>query len=524
MRAASRYAAGILLSRLPAPAASAQRRIDTATPMNAPKLQQNRGIIRRFFEQPECLPDSLRTRLEARWAGEPPQLYALADLDGGLRQTEMWVVLGPREIALANRESSGAEGGSEYAMRYIPREAVRKVREEPGLSSTTVSLLAEPDQPALAVIRFSFRQRGAMGAILFVLQQQAEGRDIHPTDADGFYAEAVAEPVKTRQGSVTRDKLSVVWRLVGYLAPYRASFLLGLFAAAAFTAITLAPPMLTRNLIDDIITPYTRGDLALEEAYRAGWMILAILVVIYLSREIFLWLRLRSLTVVGEKVARDLRRTLYDRLHTLSVGFFSRNQTGSLISRVSSDTDRIWDFIAFGVAELVLSALMLCGLAVVLLVLDWRLGLVLILPVPLIFIFIIYMGRKLHRIFMRVWHRWSEMTAVLSDTIPGIRVVQAFNQGDHERARFSRRNEAVLDEAVLISKVWTSHWPVIFFALNVITLLVWAFALPRLLGTADTAPTLTTGTFFAFLLYMGMFVGPLEQFGFLTRMINRSIS
>ena len=487
------------------------------------KQQTNREILRRYFGQPDTLPDAVRSMLVSAWGEEPPQLYAMADLDSGLRQTERWVILGRQEVALAQRDPSG-NGRPEYTLLRFPRAAVRDVREEPGLSSTTVTLLGAPDDPPLAVFRFSYRQRGVIGAILFVLKQQTEGRELHPEEADSFYAETVAEPVRTRQGAVTRGKFSVVWRLVGYLVPYRWSFLVGLIAAAAFTALTLAPPMLTRNLIDDVINPVIYEGLAHAEAYRMGWIILGLLIGIYLLREVFLWLRLRCLTIVGEKVARDLRRNLYDHIHNLSIGFFSRNQTGSIISRVNSDTDRIWDFIAFGVAELLLSALMLVGLSVVLLFLDWKLALVLILPVPLIFAFIYYMGRKLHRIFLRIWHKWSEMTAVLSDTIPGIRVVQAFNQGDHERDRFNRRNEAVLDEAILVSKVWTSHWPVIFFALNVMTILVWAFALPRLLGGPDLSPSLTPGTFLAFLLYMGMFVGPLEQFGFLTRMINRSIS
>lgn len=487
--------------------------------MKLTSLERNRTLLREMVGQPDRLPAALHRQFEERWSGRPVQLYAMTDLDPSLRQTEVWLCLGAERLGIARARPDGG-----YDLRDFERREVTRVREEPGLSSTTLTLMGAPGEPALAVLRYSYRQRAAVGAVCFVLQQQLEGNRVEPDKADEFYASALTETIRQSQSSVEKGRLSVVWRLCRYLYPYRGTFALGLLAAACFIGITLVPPMLTRHLIDSVVAPFLSGDLDPGAAKRTGWWLLGGLTAVLLLRELFLWMRLRTLTVVGEYVARDLRRNLYDHLHKLSISYFSRNQTGSLISRVSSDTDRIWDFIAFGVAELSLSALMLAGLSIVLLTLDWRLGLILIVPVPLIFFFILWMGRKLHRIFLRIWNKWSEMTAVLSDTIPGIRVVQAFNQGDHERRRFNRRNEAVLDEAILINKVWTSHWPVIFLALNLMTLAVWTFALPRMITDAGTVPTLTTGTFFAFLLYMGMFVGPLEQFGFLTRMINRSIS
>lgn len=112
----------------------------------------------------------------------------------------------------------------------------------------------------------------------------------------------------------------------------------------------------------------------------------------------------------------------------VSLGYFNRRQTGSLISRVSSDSDRLWDFIAFGLVEFSLSVVMLISLGTMLLTLDWHLGLIMTLPIPLFILSFFIHGQTMQRLFTRAWRQWSNITAVLSDNIPGIHVVKAFNQ------------------------------------------------------------------------------------------------
>lgn len=476
---------------------------------------QNRALLRRYAGQPDVLPPALRGAIEERWQGEPIQLYALADLDPGLHLGEGWVALGELELAVV-------EAGEN--IRFIERSAITAVEERPSLSGHTLLLIGADDQPALATIRYSHRQQNAMGAIVFVLQQALEGHPIRSThDADAFYADAVSKPIRDAQGSVVTHRFSVLWRLIRFIRPYRRMFFLGVLAAICLTVLMLVLPLMTERIINHAVLPSLRGEMTGAEALRAGWWMIAALLGAFALREAFLFVRLRTLSVIGEYVARDLRRTLYDHLHKLSISFFSRNQTGSIISRVGSDTDRIWDFIAFGMAEMIFGVILITGLSITLLVKDWQLGLILVLPVPLLFGLLYWMGRKLHRIFLRIWNRWSQMTATVGDAIPGIRVVQAFNQSEHERRRFHRRNDSVLEEAVAVHRVWTSHWPLIYFGVNLMIIVVWVVALPRMLQMPGYRP-MEPGTFVAFIMLVGQFIMPLEMFGFLTRMFNRSVS
>src|SRR5204863_673915 len=112
-------------------------------------------IIARYTAQPTRLPAELRREIERAWEGTPVQLYALADLDQSLRLTETWLALGPRHVAIARRDSEG------WDVRSIERLRIEAVREAPGLSANTLTILGKPGEPALALLRYTHRQRRA---------------------------------------------------------------------------------------------------------------------------------------------------------------------------------------------------------------------------------------------------------------------------------------------------------------------------------------------------------------------------
>ena len=478
-------------------------------------MNQDREIISRYIGQPDRLPAALRSRIERAWGNEPVQLYALADLDPALRLGESWVALGPRHVAVARPSADDA-----WDVKMVERARIQAVQESPGLSANTLLFLDAPDEPPLAVVRYTQRQRGAFENIRFVLDEAIAGRTVAPDDADRVYADAVARPVRDAQALVAGRQSAVILRLLRYLTRYRLHLTLGLTAAAVVTLASLVPPYLAGFLIERVVrgagSSGTAGNVA-----RIAWIAVGAMAGVYVLRQLAAHVRLRLMSVLGEWVARDLRAELYEHIQHLSLSFFSRKKTGSLITRVTADTDRLWEFVAFGVVDVSLSLVMLLGLGAVLLTLDWRLGLVMTLPVPL-FCWLIYRhGESLNARFIRAWRKWSRMTDVLGDTIPGIRVVKAFNQEAREIARFGERNDDVTDESNEIHRMWTTFWPSLMFAVHATTVVVWLFAVPRLLGEG---PPLSAGVFVSFLLYTTMFVAPIEVIGQMARTINRATS
>jgi ATP-binding cassette subfamily B protein len=479
----------------------------------------NQEIITRYIGQPARLPADLRARIEREWGGQPVQLYALADLDHALRFSESWLALGAEHVALARPITDGV-----WDIQSVDRARVCAVRESPGLSANTLMLLGPPGDPPLAVVRYTQRQRGAFENLRFVLDEALAGRSVGGVSADEsdrIYADAVARPIRDAQALVSGRESRVIFRLLGYLKPYRRQLAFGLSAAAIITLVSLVPPYIAGYLIDRVVRPAQEGKLPRGTAATMAWIAVSAMAGLYLIRQAAAHVRLRFMAVLGEWVARDLRAELYEHIQRLSLSFFSRKKTGSLITRVTADTDRLWEFIAFGVVDVSLSIVMLIGLGVVLLTLDWRLGLVMTLPVPLFCWLIYWHGESLNGLFIRGWRKWSRVTDVLSDTIPGIRVVKAFNQETREISRFAERNDDVTAQFNEVHKMWTTFWPLLMLGVHTTTVIVWAFAVPRLLGSGHP---LSAGVFVSFLLYTTMFVAPIEVIGQMARTVNRATS
>ena len=476
----------------------------------------NREIISRYIGQPESLPHDLRAALARAWNGQPVQLYALADLDHTLKLEQQWLALGASHVAVARLGSNGT-----WEIESVDRARIRSLRDVPGLSANTLLILGDEGAAPLLVVRYTQRQRAAVENIRFVLDEALTGRSVTLDDADRVYADAVARPVRDAQALVAGRESAVMFRLLRYLAPYRRQVIIGLSAAAVVTLASLLPPYLAGYLIDRVVRPTQEGRLTADVARRMAWIAVGAMALLHVVRQAAAHLRLRLMSTLGELVARDLRAELYAHIQRSSLAFFSRKKTGSLISRVTADTDRLWEFIAFGVVDVSLSLVMLAGLGAVLLTLDWRLGLVMTLPVP-VFCWLIYRhGESLNGLFIRTWRKWSRVTDILSDTIPGIRVVKAFNQETREIDRFVVRNDDVTDEINNIHALWTRFWPGLMLAVHTTTVLVWVLAVPRLLGSGHP---LSAGVFVSFLLYTTMFVAPIEVIGQMVRTINRAVS
>jgi ATP-binding cassette, subfamily B, bacterial len=469
----------------------------------------NFDLIERYTDQPTRLPVELRRELTALTGHSPEIAYALVDLDGELQLSEQWLVLTREHLALCR---AGA------APLVYERSALGRATVERGLSCNVLRVARGVAERPI-VLHYTQRQRGAVERLVTLLQLENVGE---PLDADEAYAAFVVRPIREAQASVSKNGLYIIIRLLRYLLPYRRQLALGLGSAAMITLCALIPPYITGYLIDDVLRPVQAGHVAPESVAELAWLCVLAMALVYIVRRAAAWVRLRLMAVIGEYVARDLRRQIYEHLQTLSVAFYSRKKTGSLITRVTSDTDRLWDFLTFGVIDLSLCVVMLLGLGVVLLSLDARLGLVMLLPLPPLFWAIRRNNSKMADLFTRAFRKWSAITDVLSDTIPGVRVVRAFNQHQREVSRFQHANVEATDDFNRVHAVWTAFWPAVMFVVELSILGVWALALPRLLGESVLGPPLSLGTFVSFLLYTTMFMWPIEVVGQMARIVNRA--
>ena len=459
------------------------------------------------------LPAPVKLAVAQRFGDVEPEAFACADVDPAGRFGASWALLVGGELAIV------ADGGRHpSAVRVTPLAGDVELEIVEGSGSSRFRIVR--GGRLVEELRFSCRQARRFSRLLHRSRRRAGDepeRPVHEaaaTDDEDKLCAKCGRLIPDWAESCPRclHRRRVLWRLVAYVCPYRSTVFVGLGSAALVTGLQLVPPKLTQCLINDVLTPgpdqWPRSHL---------WWLIGVLAVVIVSRVFLQYLRLNRLARLGELVAHDLRVTAFAHLQKLSLAYYSKKPTGQLINRLTHDTDRLWDFIAFGMVDVLISALMVVGIAVILFLEEPVLAALTMAPIPVGIVLTYFHTLSMRRVLTRLWIKWGRMTSVLSDVIPGIRVVKAFTQESRERDRFFRCSHAVQVDAVDLHREWTAFWPKITLLLNVGTIIIWSYAAPRILdGKFDL------GTFVMFLGYVWMFYGPIEELGMMNRVFQRA--
>ncbi|MDX1948497.1 MAG: ABC transporter transmembrane domain-containing protein [Pirellulaceae bacterium] len=287
-------------------------------------------------------------------------------------------------------------------------------------------------------------------------------------------------------------------RLLPFARPYVGMIVLGFVLTIAGTLASLAPPYIAITLIDDVLFP-AEGR---PEAFQTSLFIQCIagMVVSALLAWVLRWARTYVLAWVGERVAADLRSQTYAHLQSLSLEFFGGKRTGDLMSRISSDTDKLNNYLTITLLDFATDILMIAMTAAILLWLNPWLAVITLLPLPAIAWLTNSVRKRLRLGFALGYRMWGEMTSVLADTIPGIRVVKAFAQEGREVARFRKVNQHVRDVNNRVNRVWSFFDPLIGLLTDSGNILIWIVG-----AWFITGGTIRVGALQAFLVYIGRF-------------------
>lgn len=298
----------------------------------------------------------------------------------------------------------------------------------------------------------------------------------------------------------TTRTLLRLWR---FAHPYRWQLALGFALMLASTAATLVPPYLTIPLMDDVLIPFQNGQ-------PVDWWLVAALLGGLLGAALLAWglgwAKTYILALVSERIGADLRTTTYEHLLGLSLEYFGNRRTGDLMARIGSETDRINIFLSLHLLDFATDVLMILMTAVILFSISPPLALATLLPLPLIAWLIHVVRDRLRTGFEKIDRVWAEVTSVLADTIPGIRVVKAFAQEAREAERFreaNRHNLAVNDR---LNRLWSLFSPTVTLLTEVGLLVVWGFGI-WLVARGQV----TVGVLSAFLAYIGRFYTRLDS-------------
>ena len=295
----------------------------------------------------------------------------------------------------------------------------------------------------------------------------------------------------------------VLLRLGRFARPYRGQLILGFLLTLASTAATLVPPYLTIPLMDEVLIPFQNGQ-QIEPA-KVAWLLGGLLASALAAWGLG-WARTWLLALVSERIGADLRTTTFEHLLQLSLDYFGGKRTGDLMARIGSETDRICVFLSLHALDFATDVLMITMTAVILFSINPWLALVTLLPLPFIAWMIHVVRDKLRTGFEKIDRVWSEVTNVLADTIPGIRVVKAFAQEKREAGRFHEANRHNLVVNDKLNATWSLFTPTVSLLTEIGLLVVWAFGI-WLVAQSE----ITVGVLTAFIAYIGRFYTRLDS-------------
>ena len=295
----------------------------------------------------------------------------------------------------------------------------------------------------------------------------------------------------------TRGRGRKLRGLAQLLAPYKLRVFLMMLALVTATATSLAPALLAKLAIDQGIT---RHDVGALDLIVGAFLLSAVLYAIATYAQTYLvgW--------VGQRALQDLRVRLFSHLQSLSIGFYSRNRAGVIISRLTNDVEALDQLVEDGMATLFQSGLTLVGVVVILFVLDAHLALLTMIALP-----ILAAGGLAFRIASADAYRLTRekiatITGYLQESLSGIRVVRAFGQEPRHIARFAELNDENREANQTTVNLNAAYFPAVEFLSALVTIEILAVG-----GLEVINGHTTTGVVFGFVAALNNFFDPIQQ-------------
>jgi ATP-binding cassette subfamily B protein len=307
-----------------------------------------------------------------------------------------------------------------------------------------------------------------------------------------------------------------LFRLWRFAKPYKGQLSAGLALTLTGTAASMVTPYLTKPIMDNVLIPYQNG------VHVDPWVVATYLSLLFGSAALAWglgWAKTYILALVSERIGADLRTTTYEHLLRMSLEYFGGKRTGDLMSRIGSESDRICVFLSLHLLDFATDVLMIVMTTFALLSLNGKLAIATLLPLPFIAWMIHLVRDKLKMGFERIDRVWSEVTNVLADTIPGIRVVKAFAQEKREATRFREANKHNLAVNDRLNKTWSLFSPSVSFLTELGLLVVWGYGIWLV-----SRGQISVGTLTASIAYISRFYGRLDSMSRIVSVTQKSAS
>lgn len=458
-----------------------------------------------------AVPESIAAQAAALGLTDSTCLFcARGDLGADGAAREVWLVAGKAFlVALAPDATAGkpVAGPFEYT-------GTQKVRTFQLVGGAVLQVMI--DGFFVSVLRYSNARRETFSRARVQLDRVLKHKEFQPAALRKPSERECARcgtPLSETGGSCLRcsRRHGILLRSIGLMRPYWKSIAILLALMLTGVAVDLVPPQLQRILVDRVIVPRAHVEWMM-------WILLGI-VVISLFRALLQILIGRISAAVGTKVTRDMREQLQAKLMSLNVDYYDRHSVGSLMSRVLNDVDFFQGFVAQVAQGFLCNLMLVLGIGTMLFVMNWRLAILVMLPIPLVVIGTMFFWRHIYPRYYQFWDSSSKMSQLLSGLLSGVRLVKAFGQEDRERKRFAQTADYMRSARRNLETGTATFHPIMGFVFSFGGLLVWYGG-----GHAVFEGHLTLGMLMAFFGYLGMFYTPISSLSMFSNWVTGFLS
>ncbi len=297
-------------------------------------------------------------------------------------------------------------------------------------------------------------------------------------------------------------------RICRYISKNWPLFLVSVACMLVSTIVSVQIPLLTRAAIDNVITPLAEGKLDVELGKSTLFILMLEIIGLTVVVGLFSFIRRYASTYFSQKVVYDIRNDAFAALQSQSFAFYDKTHTGQLLSKVTTDMDRVRRFLGFQLAFLINSIILLIVTLYTMFSINTMLTLFLLPIMPCIFATFYSFGKKIRPLFTRMREQYGSLTSVLHEAIAGIRVVRAFAQEGFEREKFASKNDRYFQTALASAKIRAVYIPLVGFLIGLGTIIIFWYG-----GFEVIMGTLTIGALVAFNAFLAMLVMPMRFFG-----------
>lgn len=266
------------------------------------------------------------------------------------------------------------------------------------------------------------------------------------------------------------------------------------------------------NSATGLVIPYFQGTVLFDQALagtgtfagKIGLVIAIIIVFRTLSLVFGILFGVINARMAAD-IVFDLKASIFTSMQRLSLSFFQKRQTGQLMTRVNDDANELQNFFVDGIPYFIVNSMNIIGVTTVLLIMDWKLTLICLIPLPFVVLLIRWVFPKLWRMGWRRHRRMSNMNSIISDTVRSARIVKAFGKEQVEIDRFQGVNESYSEAEQRFNKMGSTIFPIINMVTQIGGVLIWAFG-----GWRVIEGEMTFGEIMTFITYIFMLFGPIH--------------